>query len=339
MVDKSSAGEVIVDCVELRREFEDRRSRYDRLLNLVTLIINAALDKKNIRIHSMTKRVKDYSSFLEKIERKRYDDPYKQCTDIAGCRIICLFTSQVDEIQKIVEDEFEVIDVTDKRTTKKFDQFGYLSLHMLIKIPKDRVKFIECSDLHDLVCEVQIRTILQEAWAEIEHHLNYKATKEEKNQELLRKIFSLAGMFEVADATFEEIHTGFSHLIRKKMDIEEENITALNLYKFSKEYFMWYNKEWDKREERVFLNLSNETKKIDVNTIKQIKDILDKYKREIEKYESYHKQRDKKSKDRYFSAVGLIRAALALEYGKKFDMAFGLNGYSERVKKEISIWP
>jgi len=336
VTEKTSIGEVIVDSVDLRRIYEEKRLQYERLLNLVTLVINSALERNHLKIHSMTKRVKDYSSFLEKGERKRYKDPFKQCTDLAGCRVICLFLSQVDQIKKIVEQEFEVVEMTDKRSVKKFDQFGYLSLHMLIRIPKSRSKFIECSDLCDLACEVQIRTILQEAWAEIEHHLNYKTTKQEKQQELLRKIFSLAGMFEVADSTFEEINEGFSNLLQKKQPEAGEPLTALGLYKFSLGYFPWYKKGWDKLEERSFLNLSTEVRKTNIKFIGQIKEVLDKHLSQIEAYERYHHTKNKSQKERYFSPVGLIRAALALEYGKRFDAVFGLRGYSDRVKKEIN---
>ncbi|MBN2423247.1 hypothetical protein JXB41_08545 [Candidatus Woesearchaeota archaeon] len=334
MTEKTSLGEVIVDSVELRKLYELRKPKYERLTDLVYLILNSSLERNNIRIHSMKKRVKDYSSFLEKVERKRYKDPFLQCTDLAGCRIMCLFLSQIEQIKKIINEEFEVIEISDKKTTKKFDQFGYLSLHMLVKSPRKRLNLIEYSELKDLVCEIQIRTILQEAWAEIEHYLNYKTTKEERNEDLLRKIFSLAGMFEVADSTFEDIHKGFSKLITKRLAGDKETITGLNLFKFSQTYFSWYKQEWNKVTERAFYKLSNEIKKINIKSINKIKALLEKYNSELKKYELYHKEKEKKVELRFFSPVGLIRAALALEYGKKFDLIFGLKGYSERVRRE-----
>ena len=143
-------------------------------------------------------------------------------------------------------------------------------------------------------------------------------------------------MFEVADSTFEDINQGFSKLITGKIDFD--TITALNLYKFSKEYFEWYNEEWNKKEERFFFKLSNELKKINIKSIEDLKKILSKYERELQKYETFHYRQGKNlSMKRYFNPVGLIRAAMALEYGRKFDLAFGLNGYSERVNREINL--
>ncbi|MBU0757377.1 MAG: hypothetical protein KKF44_04875 [Nanoarchaeota archaeon] len=340
MPETTSVGEIIIDSLELRKIYESKRPKYDRLLNLVSLILNSALEKNNLRIHSMKQRVKDYSSFLEKVERKRYEDPLRQCTDLAGVRIICLFSSHIERLKKIIQNEFKVIEESDKRSAKKFDQFGYLSLHMLVEIPKNRSQFIEFNDLGGLVCEIQIRTILQEAWAEIEHHLNYKAAKQEKNTALLRKIFSLAGMFEVADSTFEEINSGFSKMIEKDLTTKKQEITGLDLYKFSKEHFRWYENEWDQKEERSFLKLSKEISRMNIKAIKDIENLLKKYSLDLEKYETYHKSKSNGKKlgsTKFFNPVGLIRAALAIEYGKKFDLVFGLTGYSEKLKKEIDM--
>jgi len=311
------------DTIDLRREYELKKLNYQRLLDLVTLILNSAIEKNHLKIHSIKSRVKAYDNFLEKIERKGYNDPFRECTDLAGCRIICLFHSQVEEIKKIIENEFQVIEITDKKTAKKFDQFGYLSLHMLIKIPKNRSEFIEFSGLEDFVCEVQIRTILQEAWAEIEHYLNYKTTKEEKNQELLRKIFSLAGMFEVADSTFEEIHKEFKRMIEQR-PIRQE-LTALNLFKFCQKYFS-YKTEWTKKHERAYLRLNQDIKTLGITSIAKIEHLLNKYKGELNKLQTNKE---------YQQPIKLIRAALALEFGGQIDVVFGQKGYSANVRNSL----
>lgn len=323
-------GDLIKDTIDIRREYDIRKEKYEKFIDLVSLILNSSIEKEKIKVHSFKSRVKDYSSFLEKVDRKRYEDSFTQCTDLAGVRIVCLFLNQVDQIKKIIENEFEVIEITNKRTSKKFDQFGYLSLHMIIKMPKHRKQFVEYQDLEGLVCEVQIRTILQEAWAEIEHYLNYKATKEEKNQELLRKIFSLAGMLEVADSTFEDISTGFSKMVHKKVKISEGSITALNLYKFSRAYFKEFDDEWDKRQERKFFKLSMEIKKLSIIKMMQLKDLLEKNKLEIDKYCNIFPNKK-------IFAVELIRVALALEFGHKFDLIFGLRGFSDKIKRILNI--
>ena len=130
-----------VDSIELRKGFEDRLPDYKRLVSAVNLIISSAIEKKRMKIHSIKHRIKSYPSFMEKARRKQYKAPFTDCTDIAGCRVLCLFLSQVSGIKRIIEEEFEVVEITDKKTTKKLDQFGYVSLHILVKIPRHRLSF------------------------------------------------------------------------------------------------------------------------------------------------------------------------------------------------------
>jgi ppGpp synthetase/RelA/SpoT-type nucleotidyltranferase len=313
------------DSRDLRAEYEKRKPSYQKIIHLVTLILMSAMERRKMKIHSFKQRVKDYSSFIEKIDRKHYGDPFMECTDMAGCRIICLFKSQVEEIASLIKEEFEVVEITDKRSSKKFDQFGYLSLHVIIKMPKQRLSFIECSGLDNLVCEIQIRTILQEAWAEIEHYLNYKAAKEERNEELVRKMFSLAGMFEVADSQFEEINKGFSNMVEKKtvsgQVVDQHGTTAIGLFKFCREKFRWFTAEWDRSQERKFVMLNAELKRLHLD-YKGLESLMTKYSKEIGEF------------GQNYSPPMLIRFALALEYGKKYDLIVGIKGYSESVKKE-----
>ena len=192
-------------------------------------------------------------------------------------------------------------------------------------MPKQRLKFIEYSGLDDLLCEIQIRTILQEAWAEIKHYLNYKAAKEERNEELVRKMFSLAGMFEVADSTFEEINKGFSNMVEKKTASSpssgQQGLTAIGLFKFCKERFPWFTLDWDKSQERKFIMLSNELKRLHLDYPGLVA-LMDKYSREVADF------------GQQYSPPMLIRFALAFEFGKKYDLIVGIKGYSDSVRKE-----
>ena len=55
-----------------------------------------------------------------------------------------------------------------------------------------------------LVAEVQVRTILQHAWAEIEHDIQYKSTIAIPNT-IRRRFMALAGLLEIADREFQAI--------------------------------------------------------------------------------------------------------------------------------------
>jgi putative GTP pyrophosphokinase len=59
------------------------------------------------------------------------------------------------------------------------------------------------------VCEVQVRTILQDAWAEVEHELVYKAEFTPFDEPMKRKLAALNANLTLSDMLFQEI-TGLS---------------------------------------------------------------------------------------------------------------------------------
>src|SRR5205085_1775887 len=82
--------------------------------------------------------------------------------------------------------------------------FGYGALHYLVHIGK-KSSGARYDDLKALVCEIQVRTVLQDAWAIFDHHLSYKQEADIPNV-LRRKINSLAGLFETADDHFDQLN-------------------------------------------------------------------------------------------------------------------------------------
>lgn len=164
---------------ELTEEYQQVRSTYEAFAVKVEELIRALLEQKEIPHHSITSRAKDVKSFADKISRE--GKAYKavsEVTDLAGIRIICYLSDDVDVIAKVIRDEFTVVEErsVDKRKTLDPDRFGYISLHYVAKLPDERVNWTEYQSYRDLLCEIQIRTILQHAWAEIEHDLGYKSS-------------------------------------------------------------------------------------------------------------------------------------------------------------------
>jgi hypothetical protein len=129
-----------------------------------------------------------------------------QVTDLAGVRVITYFPSDVDKIVPLIENEFKIDrpNSIDKRKTAEPSVFGYASVHLVVGFSPTRLKLAEYKQFKGLKCEIQVRTILQHAWAEIEHDIVYKSN-EDIPFELRRKFASLAGLLEVADREFETL--------------------------------------------------------------------------------------------------------------------------------------
>jgi putative GTP pyrophosphokinase len=120
-------------------------------------------------------------------------------------RIITQILGTLVEIDELLHSEFEIIEQSDKgRELIEKERFGYQSIHYLVRISPERTRLAEYERYRGAVTEIQVRTILQHAWAEIEHDIQYKSTTTIP-EEIRRRFMALAGMLEVADREFQAI--------------------------------------------------------------------------------------------------------------------------------------
>ena len=190
--------------MELLEEYKTRFADYDAFTKCVTSLIETLLREASIRPHSVNGRAKDAKSLEGKIKRpnKNYSN-LDQITDLCGIRIITYFVEEVDLVAKLVEREF-VVDAdnsVDKRIFSDPDRFGYVSLHYVVSLNAARLGLAEYRRFNGFKVEIQIRTVIQHAWAEIEHDLGYKRELAIPKT-VKRKFFQLAAMLEMADEGF-----------------------------------------------------------------------------------------------------------------------------------------
>lgn len=121
-------------------------------------------------------RVKTLESARGKLIRKGYTDPLRQMTDLVGVRFVVLLTEEIGVLSKLVEScpawEASVArDHLEERTanTKVFD---YQSKHYEIRPTAETMTLLSLD--HSFCCELQIRTLLQHAYAEMVHDNLYK---------------------------------------------------------------------------------------------------------------------------------------------------------------------
>ncbi|MDP4486405.1 hypothetical protein QDG88_00410 [Pseudoalteromonas piscicida] len=170
-------------------------------------LIISLIKEKGISVHLVSSRVKSLNSFSEKIKRK--GDKYyllDDVTDLIGIRVITHLESEVDIIKDIITSNFRIDEKNseDKRNNNEVDAFGYQSLHLIGRLGTDRKNLPEYNDYVEIPFEIQIRSVLQHAWAEIQHDINYKA-KTPIDSKTKRKIHRVAALLEQADEIFTEI--------------------------------------------------------------------------------------------------------------------------------------
>ena len=203
---------------------EELSHAYDRykpeLTDTVTKIENRL--KNLLKVNSapsFKSRVKGFNSYYRKLLRIKPESLGKQdlpvLTDMIGIRIICAFLEDLSVVEKQIVDNFEIVEIERKGADRTFSEFGYESTHILINIP-DELKN-ESILPPGLVCEIQIRTILQDAWAEVEHELVYKSEFSPFDLPLKRKLASMNASLSLADIIFQEIRD-YQNKLNKELD-------------------------------------------------------------------------------------------------------------------------
>jgi putative GTP pyrophosphokinase len=182
-----------------------------------TLIpVTSLLDDAGINYLSVTGRTKSVASFAGKAirhgadGRELYDDPLTQITDTVGIRVITYVHRDVAAVADLLAEEFTILDDRDLGAeTARGGGFGYASRHMLIAPDPARplgaaYEVLTRGETHP--ASIQLRTVLQHAWAEFEHDIRYKGSVPEADAPDLDRRFTLAaGLLELADREFSSI--------------------------------------------------------------------------------------------------------------------------------------
>ncbi|GAB4068701.1 bifunctional ribonuclease/(p)ppGpp synthase [Angustibacter speluncae] len=175
-------------------------------------LVTAVLDDAGINYLTVTGRAKSVASFAGKAARTvdgvpAFDDPLTQITDVIGLRVITYVHSDVDAVVDLLGDQVVVLDDRDMgRETASEGRFGYASRHLLVRLDPARESQPALAVLRGRQAQVQVRTVLQHAWAEFEHDIRYKGTIPDEHVPDLDRRFTLAaGLLELADREFSMI--------------------------------------------------------------------------------------------------------------------------------------
>lgn len=192
--------------IDYGSEFESRLPLYESLAEEVLFVMNDAVTKTQIKTHSVLARVKSRASFLEKVSRKNYHHPFENVQDLVGGRIVCLFYDDIPNLANLVRQHFNVLSEENKIQDAPDDTFGYMSVHFTCTL-HDHYTGPRYDRLKGIVFEIQVRTILMDAWANVSHHLAYKGEASIPAQ-LRRDFHALSGLFYVADKQFQTFFDG-----------------------------------------------------------------------------------------------------------------------------------
>ena len=224
------------DIIELYFEKKEEWEAYSQEVHKrIFQILKETEIKFNIK-----NRVKTVESLNEKKLRLLENNDPEKIKDLFGFRIIVPFLEDVDSVVEELDKIFEIVEVDRKSEDLSFREFAYDSVHLEVKDPQSHLKL---PDFCDERIEIQIRTTLQDAWAEVEHELIYKSDVQFPDSNAIRKkIAALNANLTLSDIIFQEIKDGQKEL--KTWGVERFNelykrargVSHGSLPKYKKEY-------------------------------------------------------------------------------------------------------
>ena len=235
---------------DIEKYLQKHEDRFNLLLGELEKSLKKG--KPDIPIYSMKSRIKTIDSIYLKTKRKRKKS-LDDITDYAGLRVLCLFEKDILKIHKyIIENlfdkkyrlkEFEIYNWTDETDSEillsitkeklstaetKSDRkpSGYKSLHYIV--------YVDNYHGYNYPIEIQLRTLLQDVWGELEHTLCYKKGSVHPH---IKKSFSLLAK-DIENNDF---------LLTHLKDINEKQLCAEQFFVCKRPlFFFGYDNEKDK---------------------------------------------------------------------------------------------
>lgn len=206
--------------------YKSQMHLYKKLSEEVKYIIDQKISEENIKIENSSCREKSIESLTEKIKRKSYDNPREEITDFAGVRVVSYYEADIQNIKGIIEKSFFVHDRVDKTKKLGVDKMGYHGAHFVISLDK-RYSGTRYDGITNLKCEIQVRTVLQDAWALISHHLVYKEEASIPDR-MKRDLNNVASLLEISQGIFDSMREKRERYIYEIQEKEKAPVNFLS---------------------------------------------------------------------------------------------------------------
>ena len=168
--------------IEIMEAYESKKSSLEKNANYYAECL-----RYTSKVHSVKMRIKHPEHLIAKIIRLKKDCPkptitkdnyFKYITDLIGIRVLHLFKEDWTHIHNFILEKWDMKEnptvyyrkgdnlklFEDNGCKTSLHKFGYRSVHYLIESRPNKTP---------ITVEVQVRTIFEEAWSEIDHVIRY----------------------------------------------------------------------------------------------------------------------------------------------------------------------
>jgi len=209
----------IPDRGSLAKEYFERYEQYQEIVDWLRRDLDDLLNRDGVRA-IVRARIKSFEGCYQKILRKcksfGNSSLYLSINDLLGLRIVCPFLEDLKAVECILKRNYSISQIERKGNGHNFREFGYESTHLLLHVPE--LMYTCYSFKNPVVAEVQLRTILQDAWAEIEHQLVYKTGAEGTVQVVRRKLAAINATLTLLDLDIQELRNVEEHTSTSSQD-------------------------------------------------------------------------------------------------------------------------
>ncbi|MEZ2120965.1 MULTISPECIES: GTP pyrophosphokinase family protein [unclassified Corynebacterium] len=197
---------------ELGQRYADWVRAHPRAAAEFRDVIEDLLAESGVTYDRVSVRVKEWRSLKAKayktdgVGKPIYPDPWADIHDILGVRVTVYHSTEIPQVISVLREAFTVHRSVDKTAeTRVSGSFGYGSHHLIVSVDGTSDTASELTDYAGLRFEVQVRTVLQHAWAEFEHDIRYKGGGQSLDPRVDRAFTLTAGLIELADQQFDLI--------------------------------------------------------------------------------------------------------------------------------------
>jgi putative GTP pyrophosphokinase len=197
---------------EIAQCYASEGSQWKQALEVLRLALEDTMEQHHVRA-TLQARVKTLESFSEKYRYLQAQDASAgpEIRDLLGLRVIVPFQEDVETVVRLLRAHHGGGEVERKSEKLSFREFAYDSVHVELPLTQP-LRLPGCCKR---VVEVQVRTILQDAWAEVEHELIYKNHFRFPNNDSIRKkLAAINASLGLADMIFQEIRDAQKEMAR-----------------------------------------------------------------------------------------------------------------------------
>jgi putative GTP pyrophosphokinase len=316
----------------LRRSYDETLPDAVRFLKALEGQISEMIRQASLSLAvPVESRIKAWPSVVAKVDRLSLRlDHIKGLSDLIGLRLVFLFSEHAARASGLIAEHFKVISQENTGDRLKAKEFGYQSVHFIVRVMPTWTQVPTLRDFESFQAEIQVRTLSQHTWAVSSRVLQY-------NQEaavpvsLQRSLYRLAALLELVDLELERISKDkerYSELMRRKApysDLDSE-LDVDQLVSILDHCLPESHRQPHDAYAELFFDLRRQNIVTGKTLVELVNDYLPRALKDDAAVvvavragdPSYSGDQDKIDKGVFYSHVGLVQKMLNLKFGMKW---------------------